>query len=156
MVTNLAFKLVGKEQALIMVPVYANEQGPFDFVFDTGAGMTILHAELAERLHIREGETKEAMGAGGKVNVFLSQLESLALSSARQDKLGIAVTDLSQLSQAIQCKVDGIVGYNFLKHFCIQLNYEKNSLTLLQSQKNLSALKRPMRSPSRSHTRASH
>ncbi len=134
MQSQIKFNLVGKEQALILVPAFANGQGPFDFVLDTGAGTTILRSELAELLGIQAGETKEALGAGGKVKVFLSQIQSLALSSAQQENLSLAVTDLTELSTAINTKVDGIVGYNFLKYFCIEIDYESRTLTFFREK----------------------
>ena len=136
MTSLVKFNLAGNEQPLILVPVFVNKKGPFEFILDTGAGTSLLSTELAQRLGINEGESKEAMGAGGKVKVILSQVESLAIGAATLENVQIAITDMSGVGNAVGAKIDGDIGYNFLKAFRVTIHYQTQMLRLTQGEKS--------------------
>lgn len=108
---------------LVMVPTYVNGQGPFDFVLDTGASVTVLSTELAKSLGIQNGETKEGMGAGGKVEVTMSKVESLAVGTYEQKDMQVAVVDFASLGKYCEGGLKGVVGYNFLKKYSVTVDY---------------------------------
>jgi predicted aspartyl protease len=110
---------------VILVPAFINGKGPFEFALDPGASMTILSIELAERIGVKHGELKEGMGAGGKVQVVMSIIDYLAIGQAKRENLQIAITDLNPLSQAVGIKLDGVVGYNYLKNFKLTIDYPR-------------------------------
>jgi hypothetical protein len=59
------------------------------------------------------------------------QLSSLAAGAARQEKLAAAASDfLTQLSAELGTKLQGIVGYDFLWHYSVTLDYPREVLTL--------------------------
>jgi predicted aspartyl protease len=121
--TKVKFRLAGGAQPLILLPVHVNGRGPFDFILDTGAGTSLLTPELAKQLEIKTIGSKEGQSAGGKVAVSLAKVESLAVGEARFQDVDLGVVDLSQVGQTIGTKIDGDLGYNFLKHFRVTINY---------------------------------
>ena len=64
MANEVKFKISDPASPLVIVPTYVNGQGPFGFILDTGASMTMLSTELARQLRISGGEVKEGVGAG--------------------------------------------------------------------------------------------
>ena len=48
--TKVKFRLAGGVQPLILLPVEVNGEGPFEFILDTGAGTSLLSAELGKKL----------------------------------------------------------------------------------------------------------
>jgi predicted aspartyl protease len=124
------FQLGGPSKPVALVPVRVNGRGPYQFALDTGAGQTVVSSELANELGLGQGEKKEALGAGGKVQVSLGKLNSIAVGSARVDQLPVVVTDLSMLRLAVGGKLDGILGYNFLANFKLTVDYPNGTLTL--------------------------
>ena len=50
---KVKFHLAGGAQPLILLPVRVNAQGPFDFIFDTGAGTSLLSSDLAKKLEVK-------------------------------------------------------------------------------------------------------
>src|SRR3954465_6250243 len=122
---KVSFRLAGGAQPLILIPVHVNGTGPFDFILDTGAGTSLLSSELAKELQIKVLGSKEGQSAGGKVSVSLAKLGSLAVGEAKLDEVDVGIVDLSHIGQAIGAKVDGDLGYNFLKYFRIAIDYRE-------------------------------
>ena len=107
----------------IFLPVQVNGDGPFEFILDTGAGTSLLSSDLAKKLNLKIISTKEGQSAGGKISVSLAKVDSLAVGQAKLDGLDVGIVDLSHIGKAINKKIDGDIGYNFLKPFRIAINY---------------------------------
>src|SRR5713101_4310663 len=117
------FRLAGGAQPLILLPVRVNDRGPFDFILDTGAGTSLLSSELAKQLETKVIGSKEGQSAGGKVSVSLAKVESLAVGETKLHDVDVGVVDLAQIGKTVDAKIDGDLGYNFLKHFRVTIDY---------------------------------
>jgi len=126
--TKVKFRLAGGVQPLILLPVEVNGEGPFEFILDTGAGTSLLSAELGKKLDVKILSSREGQSAGGAVSVSLAKLKSLAVSSLKLEDVDVGVVDLSHIGKTVGAKIDGDLGYNFLKHFRITLDYRANEL----------------------------
>jgi predicted aspartyl protease len=124
------FHLAGGAQPLIVVPVEVNEQGPFEFILDTGAGTSLLGIELADKLKVKVLGSKQGQSAGGAVSVSLAKVDSFSVGEARMADIDVGIVDLKQIGAAVGAKIDGDLGYNFLKSFRISIDYEKCQLRL--------------------------
>lgn len=122
---KVKFRLAGGTQPLILLPVHVNAQGPFDFILDTGAGTSLLSSELAKQLDTKVISSKEGQSAGGKVSVSLAKVDSLAVAEAKVDDVDVGIVDLGHIGKTIGAKIDGDLGYNFLKHFRIAIDYRE-------------------------------
>jgi hypothetical protein len=68
---------------------------------------------------------------GGNGTVSRVQLRSLAIGTARQENLAAAASDfLTQLNAELGSKLHGIVGYDFLRHYRVMLDYPREAFTL--------------------------
>ena len=133
MTKPIAFKLAKPEKPLILLEVRVNDRGPFHFVLDTGAGMTIITPELADKLEVRRDEANDqAVGAGGRVQVQFGTLKSIAVGETRLEELKVGIMDLQIISKACETDLDGIVGYNFLKDFQVLIDYPNQTVTFRQ------------------------
>src|SRR6266702_2424936 len=117
------FRLAGGEQPLILLPVHVNDRGPFDFILDTGAGTSLLSSELAKQLEAKVIGSKEGQSAGGKVSVSLAKVDSISVGETKLHDVDVGIVDLAQIGKTIGAKIDGDLGYNFLKHFRVTINY---------------------------------
>src|SRR6476619_1088928 len=117
------FRLAGGAQPLILLPVPVNDRGPFDFILDTGAGTSLLSSELAKQLEVKIIGSKEGQSAGGKVSVSLAKIDSLAVAETKLADVDVGIVDLSQIGKTVGANIDGDLGYNFLKHFRVTINY---------------------------------
>lgn len=127
---KLKFRLAGGAQPLILLPVEVNGEGPFEFILDTGAGTSLLSSQLGEKLGIKVIGSKEGQSAGGAVSVSLAKVDSLAVGSAKLEDVDVGLVDLSHIGKTVGAQIDGDLGYNFLKHFRITLDYRANEIRL--------------------------
>jgi predicted aspartyl protease len=135
MLSETRFTLQGGQNPLILVPTHVNGQGPFPFILDTGAGHSLVTPELAERLGLKVEGTKEGHGAAGKLNVEMSTVETLAVGEAQVVNVPVAITgELHRIGAAVGASIEGDVGYNFLKHFALTIDYGVQRLRLAQGE----------------------
>ena len=127
---KVKFRLAGGTQPLILLPVEVNGEGPFEFILDTGAGTSLLSSELGQRLGVKILGSKEGQSAGGAISVSLAKVSSLAVGSAKLRDVDVGLVDLSHIGKTVGAKIDGDLGYNFLKHFRITLDYRKSEIRL--------------------------
>jgi predicted aspartyl protease len=127
---RVKFRLAGGAQPLILLPVEVNGEGPFEFILDTGAGTSLLSSELGEKLRVKVIGSKQGQSAGGAVSVSLAKVSSLAVGAAKLEDVDVGLVDLSHIGKTVGAKIDGDLGYNFLKHFRITLDYRNNEMRL--------------------------
>jgi predicted aspartyl protease len=117
------FRLAGGAQPVILLPVQVNGRGPFDFILDTGAGTSLVSSELGREFDIKIVGSTDGQGAGGKVSVSLAKVDSLAVGESKVSDVDVGIIDLSNIGKTVGERVDGDLGYNFLKHFRVTINY---------------------------------
>jgi predicted aspartyl protease len=131
MKAQVPFRLVGGAQPLILVPVKVNGDGPHWFILDTGAGHCLLTPELAQRLGVSARETRQGRGAAGHASVGIGSVDSLAVGGMTSGKLDVGITDeLHRIAAVVRAPIDGDLGFPFLQHFRVQLDYRSQVLTL--------------------------
>jgi predicted aspartyl protease len=132
--TDVTFRLAGGQNPLILVPVYVDGKGPYEFILDTGAYRCLLSPELSSSIGISVESQQRATGVGGTITISSAHVSSLTVGEASQTNLEVAITDeLSRLGEAVQSKVDGVLGSNFLKDFRLTLDYRRGVVTLDRS-----------------------
>jgi predicted aspartyl protease len=90
---------------------------------DTGAGTSLVSSELAKELELKILGSKEGQSAGGKVAVSLARVDSIAIGEIKLEYVDVGIVDLSHIAKTIDARIDGDLGYNFLRHFGITINY---------------------------------
>ena len=128
--SKIKFRLAGGAQPLILLPVHVNERGPFEFILDTGAGTSLLATDLAKQLQVKTIGSKEGQTAGGKVSVSLARVDALSVGDTKLRDVDVGIVDLSPIAKTVGTKIDGDLGYNFLKHFRLTIDYRDSILRL--------------------------
>jgi predicted aspartyl protease len=128
---EIPLRLANPAKPLILVDTYLNGLGPFQFAVDTGTSTTAIAPELAKQLGLATSSIAPGTTGGAHVAVTASTLQSFAAGSAKVDDMAIVVADFfSMLSQAVGAKLDGIVGYNFLRNYKVVIDYPNEILRL--------------------------
>jgi len=131
LLTEVGFRLAGAENPLILVPTSVNGRGPYEFILDTGAGMSLLTPRLAGELGITSSGAREGRGAAGRVQVAIARIESLAVGEARGGPMPVGITaDVDRIGAAVGHRIDGDIGYDFLKAFRLTLDYRRRVVRL--------------------------
>lgn len=127
---SISFKL-GKGEPLVIVQCLINAKGPFDFAIDTGASMTIISPAVARKTGISQtGKRAKAVGAHGRGEVRLARIKSLEIDAISVTNLPVAIMSMATINRASRLHLGGIIGYNFLKRYCLTIDYSTKSLYL--------------------------
>ncbi len=147
MFAEVGFRLAGGENPLLLIPATVDDRGPYTFILDTGAGASLLSPRLADELGVVATGSKEGTGAAGKVTVALASLASLAIGEARRAPMPIAITaEVDRIGAAVGARIDGDVGYDFLKHYRVSIDYRRAIARLVQGSYDVTAAAHPTRS----------
>jgi len=114
---------------MIVISLMADNQGPFDFVLDTGADLTVVDPSLAGRLSLVSLRDTQQTTLAGDQTLRVSLVATLSAGPARVDNLPVMIQDLSGLRKMVP-QIEGIVGQNFLSHFNYLLDYRKRVLLI--------------------------
>jgi hypothetical protein len=111
----------------IVVPVYMNDNGPFDFLMDTGSTITIIDPELLRslRLDVIEGGTVTALT--GKTPIPLAVARTVSVGPLTEDKVELGVRDLAGLRE-VDSKIRGVLGQNVLKDVDYLIDNRKRTI----------------------------
>ncbi|MBW8686067.1 retropepsin-like aspartic protease [Chitinophaga rhizophila] len=105
------------------------------FIFDTGAEVTTLRQQTADRLQLK---TKNIGGLSGTdavvVRVPTAELSVLYFEKTRLPFVKVYIEPLNEF-QDIPVTIDGIIGVDLLKAFVVRIDYEKEVLLLYRSNK---------------------
>jgi hypothetical protein len=115
--------------ALIVIPVRINQEGPFDFVVDTGSQVTMIDPALASQLQLRLRGSVGLISATGFSHGSIADLDTLEADSQTLEKPVAFVQDLGAI-RAVDGRIWGVLGENFLSHFDMMIDYAHKLLCL--------------------------
>ena len=126
MTTEVSFRLAGGRQPLILLQASVNGSESGEFILDTGAGTTLLTTQMAAWAGVRPTGTKEGTGAAGRIVVQTGQAHSLMVGEITLQDVPVAITDdVQRIGAAIGASVQGTLGYTFLQHFRVAIDYHR-------------------------------
>jgi predicted aspartyl protease len=97
------------------------------FVLDTGSGGISLDSTTAASLNLPLTLSDRTIkGIAGIRKVSFVTNRTLRLPGLRVEHLNFHVTDYDLLTSVYGIKIDGIIGYSFLKRYIVKIDYEKN------------------------------
>lgn len=128
---NMNFMDIGN---LIVVPLSINGSVPLNFVIDTGSQYTIItNLEAINYFRLNKGKQISIAGLGNdgkKLQAYLSKNNSLQLGQAVSNSTDIVLLFEQDfdLSTRFGVPIYGIIGYDILKDFVIEVNYTRKKL----------------------------
>jgi hypothetical protein len=117
----------------IIVGVYINHSGPYDFLVDTGTQMTVIDQSLAAELHMPTTGSATVAGLSFQGNVAYAQLDSIALGDHASTAQGVLVYDMKNV-QAAGFAIRGLLGDDFLSHFDVLIDHTHSVLCLSDTE----------------------
>jgi predicted aspartyl protease len=128
---EVRFTMAGRGEAAVLVPVYLNGQGPYDFLLDTGATLTCVNQRLAEELDLPPMRGVIGVGAtvGTSGQVNLLRVDRIAVGEAAATDVTVCAIDLGSIRD-VGLEVDGLLGLNVLKEYHVTLDFRNQVLSL--------------------------
>jgi Aspartyl protease len=114
---------------LMVVGVTINDRGPFDFLIDTGTNTTLIDPKLAIELGMKPSDRLKLASLASAADVpryFFQTFRVGPASVSNQEALAIPLPQLTALDR----KIRGVLGMNFLLQFSFRLDYEHRVLEL--------------------------
>lgn len=122
---------------MLIIKVKINEQGPFNFILDTGVGlMLITDPKLVDSIQIKNTRTIKISGLGEAeafealvtppIDVDISGIRSVGVSAAVLKK------DYFNLSGFVGSQIHGLLGYEFFSNLVVGVNFSDSTITVTQ------------------------
>lgn len=117
---------------MIFLPVRVNGSKPLSFGLDTGAYLSVINTPVAEQLGLKIGGRAVGFGAGGQVPSLQLSDVNLDINGATLQDLDLSAMALGSIENSLGRPMDGILGAEFFKRYVVELDYEKNEMTLYE------------------------
>lgn len=122
---------------MIVVPVYINQKGPFNFIIDSGVGlMVITDPKLVDSINILNRRIIKLNGTIGNTQTFeayaTSPLDIVLPGNIKSYMVSAAIfkDDHFGLSNFAGMPIHGILGYDFFSQLAVKLDFTDSTLTV--------------------------
>lgn len=117
-----------KIKNLIVIPIYINGKGPFNFLLDTGVDpLIITDSTLIDTLQYKRLRPVKIYGVGTKkeIDAFFSIESSVKINDATMNNMPTILLkeDSFNLSGYLGMKIYGLIGFHFFNSFIVRVNY---------------------------------
>ena len=106
------------------VPVRLENQGPFDFLIDTGSQTTVVSSALANQLALQPSRPARIIGVGGIETVDTAIIEELNLGRKQLVALEVPLLERQHIG------ADGILGLDSLQGQRVLLDFTRNVMAV--------------------------
>jgi len=117
---------------IIRLKVRVNNSRPLMMIFDTGASVTFVHTRVAKELGLKLGQKFDGTATGGPIEGNLAGRATLSVDGAE-------ATNQLLFAQAFPTppgfEFDGIIGYDFINAFVVDIDYPKKTMNLYDPAK---------------------
>ncbi|MDF3077130.1 MAG: peptide-binding protein [Sphingobacteriaceae bacterium] len=119
---------------LIIIPLFINNKGPFNFVVDTGVGLFLItdpalkdsvNADILRSIKI------SGFGEGEELTAYVTPALNISIGNNITGIVPAAILtkDAFNLSSYAGIPIHGLIGYEFFSSFIVRINYFTNVLT---------------------------
>jgi aspartyl protease/PDZ domain-containing protein len=116
----------------VFVQVRINSAGPFWFILDSGAIFNALDKDRAQALGMKLHGSLKVRGVGeASVDATHASGVSLEFGGMELKSQDMTVVPInSSLSHSEGHQIDGLLGYEFIRHYCIEIDYHSRVLNV--------------------------
>jgi hypothetical protein len=110
---------------IIVKAQFDNFPDTLNFVFDTGSGGISLDSTTGAYLKVVSVKTEKTIrGIGGIKTVDFTNNHTIKLHGFSTSRLDFHINDYDLLTSVYGVKIDGIIGYSFLRRYIIRIDYD--------------------------------
>jgi predicted aspartyl protease len=148
-VALMAFAATAQEGLITVIPferfgdhiffkMSVDDSEPLDVIFDTGAGITVIDQDIADKLELvqhrivlNEGSVTGSIIKHNKLEIH-DYSDDGEPEHVMDKNVKVYATDLDHLEISLGRNIDGIVGYDLLKHHSVRVNYNQNQMEIYE------------------------
>lgn len=135
---SISFKCI---KNLIIIPVFINQKGPFDFVLDTGVGpLIITNPSIIDSINFNLMRKIQLSGLGLEtIEAYVTQNITARVGRAINKNIPTAILkeDLFNLSGHLGIKIYGLIGYDFFNSFVVDIRYSQNKIVFQNADNDI-------------------
>jgi len=124
-----AIPLHKANQNQIVVGVWLNHLGPYDFLLDTGTQMTVVDLSLAADLHMTTTGNANVAGVSFQGLAMFAQLDRLEVGNHVAIRQGVLIYNMKNV-QGSGFAIRGLLGEDFLSRFDVLIDKSHNVLCI--------------------------
>jgi Aspartyl protease/PDZ domain len=117
-------------KGFILVQVRVNNTRVRWFIFDTGASASVIDAQVAKELRLRAQGKVKGTANENAIETELFPGVSFALSGVKVFNQTVASLPLDSLSSVTARPISGIIGYDFIENFVVEVDYASRTINL--------------------------
>jgi len=125
--TTACTKFKVEDGTRILVPVRINERGPYQFLLDTGAAITMVDDSVARQIPLKPMTTIRLKTITGIARIPLAPVESLSLGDRVVKQMKVVFCDLSRV-YSFHPGIHGVIGQDFLSKFSYLVNRKEKTI----------------------------
>lgn len=121
LVASAPFELFGDH---LFISLSVDDSEPVDFIFDTGDGLAVIDLDIAQNLNLKMDHKASKTSAQGSISGALIQHNKIEMDDVKIEDIELYTTDLDHLERSIGRNIDGIIGYDLLKNYVVNLDFD--------------------------------
>jgi len=128
-VAEIPFEFNGKH---LFIKVKTGQRDSLRFIFDTGSTGISIDSTAAKNagLDLSSKKAVNVNGSGGAKGYMMALHQNLQLNSVELKDVNLVLVNFSSLSASVGSRLDGIIGYDILKKYVTQLDFEHKKILL--------------------------
>lgn len=130
LITELHFKQLNGGVILLKAR-FNNISDTFNFILDTGSGGISLDSTTTAQYSIpHKPSGRYIYGIAGVRKVDFAPNNSLSFPGLKVDSLDFYINDYEVLTSVYGVKIDGIIGYSFLKRYLVKVDFDSSTVSV--------------------------
>jgi hypothetical protein len=118
------------ESAHIVFQVGVNGSKPVGFLLDTGSDENVINTPWLAEFGLKTYAKTAATGGGGTAEYDYAAGATFTTPGVELRNQHVAVMDQTGLERALGVPLGGLLGYDFISRFVVEIDYQKNLITL--------------------------
>jgi hypothetical protein len=132
LLASIPFQLYGD---VILMELSVDESTPLNFIFDTGAGGTVINARTADRLDIVGDETVPREGATGMAEIVQSTDHIVYVEDMSFRDVTLGIAELGHIEKRLGIPIDGVIGWLILSQYAVRIDYDAMLIEIYDNNK---------------------
>jgi len=132
LLAEIPFQLHG---SVIVTEFSVDESTPLNFIFDTGAGGTVINANTAASLGIVGDETVSREGATGMAEIVLSTDHIVYVEDLSFQDVTLGIAELDHIEKRLGMQIDGVIGWLILSRYAVRIDYATMLIEIYDNNK---------------------